>query len=497
MRRRERCLLLVVVLPVVGAWAGLANVPPTMEDQYVTTVEDTPVTFALRAQDEDIDPVDPDAHPLRFVLLDGPSHGLLIGDMAEVRYEGPHDAVVELTYVPAAGFVGTDLVTIAVVDPFDETATGTITIRIDVTERRAEGLLSGTWSMNATFVPQSGSFTALSSQLMEVYRIGPLTMKGIAGWRTGPDGGGKAVALDSLRLEGDVKLGTLSVSSTLAFDPDASSAADLFDYWRATVAFTLGGANLRHTFYLTRPVTSSYQTLYAQVSAGSLSLTNTLRFDVSDECGFEFARNDTTIGWSWCDLNMSATLAVTCAGFDQATLSMSDLPIPVLIPGMTLNAGLNLTVDAKTLSTTLQWRPSSMGCIRAYGGLEIGGADVMEIQGVSIYGLKLECSIGGVKVASATSFDALKNSTVTGQTDYFEVLRMSGTLMGCCGVPGTWGIATYFHANSTQLFDWGMTTGAFDLVLNDHVDTSLKLVFRSGDLGDPKLELSFGWTVRW
>ena len=121
----------------------------------------------------------------------------------------------------------------------------------------------------------------------------------------------------------------------------------------------------------------------------------------------------------------------------------------------------------------------------------------MEIQGVSIYGVKVEWDIGGVTVVSATSFDPLKNSSVTGQTDYFEVLRMSGTLMGCCGVPGTWRIATYFHDDSAQLFDWGMLTVGFDLALNDYVSTNLDLVFRSGELGDPKAELSFGWTVRW
>ncbi len=497
MRRRELCLLLATLLLVVGAGNVLCNVPPTMDDQYVTTVEGTPVSFELRAKDEDIDPPDPGAHPLRFVLLEGPSHGILIGDMGEVRYEGPHDAVVELTYVPAGGFVGIDRVTIAVYDPFDETATGTITIQIDVTERRAEGMLSGSWSMNATWESQSGSFSAFATRLTEVYRIGALTMKGIAGWRMASAGGGRSVIFDSLRLEGDVKLGAMSIASTLAFDPDAPSTADVFDYWRTTVGFVLQGVDLRHTFYLATPVTSSYQTLYARASTGGLNFTNTLRFDVNDECAFEFARNDTTIGWSWCDLNMSAAFAVSCAGFQQATFSMPDLPIPGLIPGLTLNAGLTFTVDTKTLSTTLQWRPSTIGCIQVHGGLEVGGSHDMEIKGVSIYGVRIECDIGGVRVVSATSLDPSKNSSVTGQTDYFEVLRMSGTLMGYCGVPGTWGIATYFYDHSTRLFDWGMLTAAFDLALTDYVSANLDLVFRSGELGDPKAELSFGWMVRW
>jgi hypothetical protein len=58
-------------------------------------------------------------------------------------------------------------------------------------------------------------------------------------------------------------------------------------------------------------------------------------------------------------------------------------------------------------------------------------------------------------------------------------------------------VATYFQAGSDRLFDWGMTTGRFDLALNDQVDADFELVLRSGELGDPTVELSFGWTVRW
>ena len=47
--------LLVMLLGCVA----FGNVAPTMEDQYVTTMQDTAVTFTLRAQDEDIGPLDP------------------------------------------------------------------------------------------------------------------------------------------------------------------------------------------------------------------------------------------------------------------------------------------------------------------------------------------------------------------------------------------------------------------------------------------------------
>jgi hypothetical protein len=486
---------LVGLLVTVTAAAAVGNVPPTMEDRYVTTVQNTPVAFELRAQDGDIDPSDPEAHPLRFALVEGPSHGVLIGDTTEVWYEGPHDALIELTYVPAAGFVGTDRVTMAVYDPFDATASGTVTIEIDVTARRAEGLLSGNWSMNATFLPQSGAFTVFGTQLTEVYRLGPLTVKGKAAVRKTTVGGVDRIVLDALRFAGIIKLGTLSLASTLVFDPDAP--ADPFDFWRTTVGFALQGVSFRHTLYLAEDMTSSYQLLFAQGNVGGVSFTNTLRIDVNDACNFVFGRNDAAVSWSWRHLELLARLSVACGGFQEASFGLYELPVSGYLPGLTLDAGLTFAVDRKRLSTTLAWRPLTVGCIRLYGELEVGGTRDMRVDGFTIYGLRLECDIGDVKVVSATSLDPAKNAVLTGQSDSFEVLRASGTLAGCCGVPGSWGVATYFYAGSDRLFDWGMTTGRFDLSLNDRVSVNFELVNRSGELGDPTVELSFGWTVRW
>ena len=71
------------------------------------------------AEDEDIDPNVPSGHPMRFVILDGPTHGVLIGDITDVKYRPEHVAYVELTYVPAEGFVGTDVIVLTVIDPLD------------------------------------------------------------------------------------------------------------------------------------------------------------------------------------------------------------------------------------------------------------------------------------------------------------------------------------------------------------------------------------------
>jgi hypothetical protein len=194
---------------------------------------------------------------------------------------------------------------------------------------------------------------------------------------------------------------------------------------------------------------------------------------------------------------MAASFAVACGGFEQARFSLSDFPVSAYLPGLKLDASLTFTEDAKTLAASLSWRPLTFGCIRLYTELNTGGTKDMGLEGFTVYGLRVECNIGDVRVVSATSLDPNKNATMTGQSDYWEVLRLSGTLMGCCGVPGSWGISTYFYGNSTKLFDWGMTTGRFDLALDEHLNANVDVVMRSGELGDPMVELSFGFVVRW
>jgi hypothetical protein len=86
---------------------------------------------------------------------------------------------------------------------------------------------------------------------------------------------------------------------------------------------------------------------------------------------------------------------------------------------------------------------------------------------------------------------------MTGQVDYFELLRISGTISSCCGSGGTWSIATYFQNDHAALMGWGMTVAKADVMLGQNVSASLQMTCRTGGFGDPKLELTFGGRVRW
>ena len=491
---RIRVVVLAAVLVGLLCLCAWANVAPEMEDQYVATIQDTPVTFAIWASDEDIDPLDAEAHPMRFMILGGPSNGVLVGDLTKVRYEGPHDVVVDMTYVPADGFVGTDYVTIAVFDPFDETASGTTTIQIDVEAKRMVGLLSGSWDTRFLYDVDAMAFSSLDSRLMGVYRVGQLMLQGICGARTEAVGG---TTLNPIRFEGSFSIADVSFRSTVVFDPE-EIAAKRFDHLRTAVRFALFDVDLTYQLYLDDVQTQSYQTVTARGSLDGVDFASTTRFDMKAECRSEFSQSTLSTSFEWCDLQFRSSMSLSCAGFNSAVIGMYDYPIPGFVfPAFGLYANVVVTfkTDEKTVSPTLQLRTRWVDCVRLLGELVLDGGT--KIEGVSFYGLTVKEEIGGVMFRSATSFDPNKNASVTGQVDYFELISLSGKMMSCCSAAGTWSTVTYFQNDHAALFGWGMTKTSLNVGIAEALSLSLSVTARTGGFGDPKMEFTFGWTLRW
>jgi len=506
---RRRFLLALLLVAVAGATAD-ANTPPTMQDQALATVVNMPIDFELIAEDADIDPSNPSAHPLTFSLLEGPTHGILIGDLGDVGYVPEHIACVELSYVPAEGFIGTEFISFSVQDPFDETAVGTITIQIDVKEQGGLGLLTGNWvsSVGVDVTAQTSGFKAFRSRLTEVYRIGDLTLQGIAEIKLDTVSGVKKTVFDSLRFVGSYTPGHIAIDSTIAFEPEAAGVADLFDYWLMTSRFSILDLDFTHTLYLARPQTHSYMSLHARGNVGAFGVIASLRTSMGDGCALLFDETVLTVSWIQCDVFCSASFGIGCGGFEQLSLSASGIPVPQIawLPeGITLDAGVTFGLTEKALNTSLSWRPSSLGCVRVLAELQVGshpGGGAVSgsagVQRISIYGVSFDCGLpGGVSFHSATSFDPAKHSQVTGQIDYFEILRLTGPLESCCGFPGRWNLATYFSASSSRLFDWGMSILGLEAVITENFTASVETTYRSGELGDPTAEIKVGWTIRW
>jgi len=496
MRRTPTTILVLIGLLGVGVGA---NVAPTMEDQFVATIQDTPVDFVLRASDEDIDPIDPTAHPMRFVVLEGPTHGVLLGDLTDVRYEGPHDAVVPMTYVPADGYVGTDLVTIAVYDPFNETAQNTTRIEIDVAARRMIGLWSGSWWTEIGLDADADEISSVRSTFREVFRIGQLMIQGSGGLSVITVGGVKQSTLNPLQFQGSFALGEFGLRFALSFDPERPDP-DWFDYFRATAQYSLFGVGLSYQLFVDDLQTRSYQTFTAYTSLDGVSFTSVTRFDMNDVCDYAFTQTALNASFEWCELDFRSIVLLTCEGFSYFSLGMYEYDLPLLgfsSPSFRVFADLVVRFEttAKTISPSLELRTRWVDCVRILGEVTVGAPT--ELTGFSLYGVVLQETVGGVTFRSATSLVATKNASVTGQVDYFELVSLSGTTMSCCGAAGTWSIATYFQNDHPAVLGWGMTKVASSFSIGASTTISASMTARTGGFGDPTFEFTLAWTARW
>jgi len=267
-----------------------------------------------------------------------------------------------------------------------------------------------------------------------------------------------------------------------------------------TTRFMLYDVSFTHTFCLDQQQANSYQNLAIRGSAAGVEYSSTTTVGMEPGCSFAFRSERVTTEWMWCALRLYATLTLTDTGFDELTAKLDDYAIPGFGwtgGGVYLDVALKFAVDEKAVTPAFSLKTSWIDCVRAYGELVSSSLGGTSIDGISVYGLRIEHTLGGVSFESSTSFDPAKNARMTGQVDYFELLRISGTISSCCGSGGTWSIATYFQNAHAALMGWGMTVAKADVMLGQNVSASLQMACRTGGFGDPKLEVTLGGRVRW
>ncbi|MCX5999225.1 MAG: Ig-like domain-containing protein [Chloroflexi bacterium] len=92
---------------------GLQNTPPVANDQVVYGLQNQPKSITLTASDVDGD-------PLTYSIVTGPSHGTLSG------------SAPNLTYIPNAGYYGTDSFTFKANDGIADSNIATVSITVEV-----------------------------------------------------------------------------------------------------------------------------------------------------------------------------------------------------------------------------------------------------------------------------------------------------------------------------------------------------------------------------
>ena len=458
------------------------NDVPVGVDEFLTTEPATAVSFTVMASDPDIDPLFPEGHPLTFLIISGPSHGAVSGDLAFVTYEFPDIASVYLTYIPTTGYVGVDSITVSVTDPF--AAVGIAVIQIEVGESRVFGTLSARWNTSITFEGEPFSVSAFRSTLTAFYKVGSLNIQGDATFADS--------SFSSLKLKADFPFGdAATVRSTLSFDPTAPA----FSYWQTVTRFSFFDLDFINTIHVPQSVSALYAKFVVRGRVGGLSLTSTTKF--TGTC-LAFDEEQLRFSWRWpdCDLSLNAKLGIKYEGFDKFSLTIRKIPFFRADPlsfGIYLQLETTFTTSSKTLSPTFTCKSDWFDCIKIL--CELVKSDDTTIDGISLYGVKFRTSFfGGIELRMDTSFVEEKNSSVTGYSKYFEAWKLFGPITSCCGGGGRWQIETYFECSGSQLFDWGMTSFKLETSLTDQVGLSTRFEFRSDA---PIWEWEFGWNVTW
>ncbi|MCX6099229.1 MAG: hypothetical protein NTX69_04360 [Candidatus Bipolaricaulota bacterium] len=281
---------------------------------------------------------------------------------------------------------------------------------------------------------------------------------------------------DLLMLSASGVLGTGQLSSSLVFNPTTAS----FVSAQATGTLDILEIHLTDMVYITSPQSSSYTLLRASGDAGPLTFDASATFGV---CPFAFSEASIYATWEWqaCSSTPLTPLRTSVTfddqtGFESFTASVAGIPI---LEDMLGGAGLLLDVTAKftpmdkVLTPTLRFEPDWLVCpeFRLFGELVLSSG-LIGVDGISIYGLRIECPIGDFVFRVADSFVDSKNSSMTGKAAFFEFVAIEGPITSCCASPGRVKLSAYFErppAPSGALFGIGLLAGSVDFRVTNNV----------------------------
>ncbi|MCK5245579.1 immunoglobulin domain-containing protein, partial [Candidatus Bipolaricaulota bacterium] len=152
----------------------LCNNPPEARNLDLETCalgtgsapEDEWITFMVTVDDADIGTFG--GHEIRFPADEvNVLYGSVVGNLTDVDYSAG-TATVQFTYVPPAGFVGTDFMEFTAYDPYGESTTGTVTIV--VVDCRAGGG-GGEYSIKINEVAWAGTDHSSEHEWIELHNM--------------------------------------------------------------------------------------------------------------------------------------------------------------------------------------------------------------------------------------------------------------------------------------------------------------------------------------
>jgi hypothetical protein len=337
--------------------------------------------------------------------------------------------------------------------------------------------LSGSWDTTVTIVPSPVSLT-IDSELIVTYAV--------SGWSFTSDTVLSEAGWEAQEFDVEGTLGAFTLGSALVFDP----AAVAFDSWEVTGGLSLAGVTFDGTFTLEPGVTTLE--LVGSGTAGNVGVTVDITFGDGEGCNFNFAGVDIEVDFPFCCADVISTVSFDCDGFVEATFGVEGIAIPTL-PWVTLDALITFTTAAKTLVLTPNFDFGATACFDLY--IDQTTAGNLTISDITISGIGLECTIGGVQFTGISYWGEGDKPGLLEDTVYWEAYQIKTTDDGCCG-PFSFDITIYFLEGGAQLFD------VAEIDANMSIQVATQFTFSMGiaiDLTeDPAFtSWSLGFLVEW
>lgn len=322
-------------------------------------------------------------------------------------------------------------------------------------------------------VSLSGSFggriESTASQLLELDRLSfGLTLRG-EDWHTSMRAIVSDGDLTDLGFSDHRQLGPLSLASTLAFDPSQCA----FTYLSNLVRFRLFDVGFANYAYLSAESDRAYDQITIDGAVGGARWRSVVRASL---CPLELRTLTFQLDWPWneCRLDLSALASFACdTGFERFRLSATRREVPCLSFGSMVTdfvVTIEYKLEEKSIVPQLRTRAArTLFCLSPMLALDLG-ASAFTIDGLEVYGVKLECSVGeAVDFYAATSLAEAKNVELIGHADYFEVYRLTVRRPSCCGPDTRIETAFYFTETSTWLFNLGMVEASVQFPLGGKI----------------------------
>lgn len=149
-----------------------------------------------------------------------------------------------------------------------------------------------------------------------------------------------------------------------------------------------------------------------------------------------------------CGLTYDLSLSFTKAGLGSLSFNLKGLPL--FCCGLTADLSVSFTPTQKSVSFLPKW-PGISGCLTVYG--DAGWTD-NAWTGIAIYGWRIYCWIGDVRLEAGTALDRAKMndaSPLSFRSGEWEYLGLAYKGTGCCG-GDLWFNADFWFGDGAYLF---------------------------------------------